>query len=391
MPRPIGRHLRRLRPPSPSIRDWVRGHTEDDLPGVTPDPVAVWKWVIDEWSIQAELAMGRMRIPDSAFRRRLRDELSAAAERYEAEGWLADPRSYHRDPPPLDAIEQRTAVDGGYRYEHLRFDSDFEPWPDEPGRERWLDYRPVRTGHAWVLRHHDGPRPWLVLVNGYRTGDPALDLSMFRAARLHGRHGLNVAAVILPLHGPRAVDQNGGRVLHAGAMNTVFTLAQGAWDIRRLLDWIRRDQEATAVGISGISLGGYMASLVSCLDHDLACVIAGVPESDLVRGMRRQLEPLLPPFYEQWGLSWAPLERVFQVVSPLAMPCLVPPDRRFIYAGLLDRWVRPGNVRRLWEHWDEPTILWYEGSHLSFPLEPAVRRFVDDAVAHTFSADVAVA
>lgn len=97
-------------------------------------------------------------------------------------------------------------------------------------------------------------------------------------------------------------------------------------------------------------------------------------------GLRRQLDPLLPPFYEQWGLSWTPLERVFTPVSPLAMPSLVAHDRRYIYAGLLDRWVRPGNVKTLWEHWDEPSIHWYHGSHLSFPFEKSVHNYVDDAL-----------
>jgi hypothetical protein len=169
-------------------------------------------------------------------------------------------------------------------------------------------------------------------------------------------------------------------------MNTVFTIAQGAWDIRRILGWLRAERGAERVGITGISLGGYMASLVAGLEPDLACVIAGVPEADLVRGMRRQIDPLLPPYYEQWGLSWAPLEQVFTVVSPMSLPSLVPRDRLFIYAGLLDRWVRPGNVKDLWNHWDQPEILWYEGSHLSFPFERSVRRFVDDAVTSTFGA-----
>ncbi len=372
-----------------SIQDWIRGHTEPDLPSVKPTPLAAWKWMIDEWSIQFEMASGRMRIPDASFRRRLRNELTIARDLYAEQGWLDDPRLYHRTPPPMGRVTRSPATAGGYQYEHVRFESGYEPWPDEPGRERWLDYRPVKTGHAWMMRHDGPPRPWIVLVNGYRTGEPALDLGVFRADHLHHHHGLNVIGVVLPLHGPRAIGPTGGRVLHAGAMNTVFTLSQGAWDIRRILGWLRDEFEAPSIGITGISLGGYMSSLVSSLDDDLSCVIAGVPEADLVRGMRRQMEPLLPPFYEQWGLSWEPLEQVFKVVSPMSMPCLVPHEGRFIYAGLLDRWVRPGNVKDLWDHWEQPEILWYEGSHLSFPFESSVRRFIDEAVKRSFKTTVA--
>ncbi|MFV0523304.1 MAG: alpha/beta hydrolase family protein [Acidimicrobiales bacterium] len=367
------------------ILDWLRGHTEDDLPTPRPTPAAALKWTIDEWSLQLELMSGRMRVPDGGFRRRLRSELSEAWELYQERGWLDDPLSYHRTPPPgLPNLESQRESALGLPFEHLRFTSEFEPWPNEPGRDRWEAYQPVKTGHAWMLRHAGAPRPWIVLVNGYRTGTPAIDLGSFRAGHLHTDLGLNVIGVVLPLHGPRAVGPTGSRVLHAGAMNTMFTLAQGAWDVRRVINYLRDEYEAPAVGLSGISLGGNMVSLVSSLQDDLACVIAGVPEADLVRGLRRQLDPQLPPFYEQWGLSWDPLEKVLGVASPMSLACKVPHNRRYIYGGLLDRWVRPGNVRDLWKHWDEPSILWYEGSHLSFPLEPSVRRYIDDALIESF-------
>ena len=45
-------------------------------------------------------------------------------------------------------------------YRHLRFESEYEPHPDAPGRDRWLGYEPNRTGHAWLLKHPGPPRPW---------------------------------------------------------------------------------------------------------------------------------------------------------------------------------------------------------------------------------------
>ena len=367
------------------MAEWIRGHNEDDLPAVRQTPAAAWKWMIDEWSIQLELASARMRIPDGPFRQRLRSELAEARSLYADCGWLDDPAAYHRTPPPLDSGVQISATSAGDAdFWHVRFASEFEPWPSEPGRDRWMSYRPVRTTHAWMLQHPDRPRPWVVAVNGYRTGEPETDMWMLYAHRLHRRWGLNVIAVVLPLHGPRAIGVSGSRVIHAGAMNTVFTVAQGAWDIRRVIGWVRHRHEAPAVAVSGISLGGYMAAMTAALEDDLAAVIAGVPESDLARGTRRQVEPLLPPFYEQWGLSWEPYEQILSVVSPLSLPCKVPHERRYIFAGLLDRWVRPGNVKALWEHWERPDMLWYQGSHLSYPFEREVARYVDRAAVETF-------
>jgi len=364
--------------------DWARGHGDDDLPSPVITPQAVTKWWVDEWSLQVELAQGRIRVPDLTFRRRLRNELSAARALFDDRGWVENPRSYHQDPPPIDDMALRSAPFARLPLERFRFSSNFEPHPDEPGRDRWLNYPAVNDAAGWILRHHDKDRPWLFIVNGYRTGNISADVLAFKVAHLHHDLGLNIANVTLPLHGPRSLgDASGARVFNSGAMNTVFTIAQGAWDIRRVLGWLRSEMGATTIGMSGISLGGYMVSLLSCLDDDLACVIAGVPESDLVRGLRRQLEPYLPPFYEQWGLSWGPLGKVFRPVSPLAMQSLVPQDRRYIFAGLLDRWVRPGNVKTLWEHWDEPSIHWYQGSHLSFPFEKSVNNYVDAALAES--------
>lgn len=361
-------------------RAWLVGHRETDLPRPRTSPDVAAKWLVDEWALQLEFAQTRFRWPSVDFRRRVRDELGDAVEMFNAKGWVDHPRSYHSDPPPIEALTLEPAKLGSLPYEILRCQSGYTPHEGEPGAERWQDYEANHTAHAWILRHDGEPRPWLICVNGYRTGNPLVDFNAFEARRLHHKLGLNLAFPVSPLHGPRAVGRSGDRVLDGGAMNTVNTAAQGLWDIRRLKQWIVDDQLAPSVGAMGISLGGYLVSLLSCFEDDLACVIAGVPEADLVRGMRRTVEPLLPPQYHQWGLSWRSLERVNRVVSPLAMDSLVPKENLFIFAGLVDRWVRPGNVRSLWDHWDQPEICWYQGSHLSFPFEPSVRRFVGQAL-----------
>ena len=37
-------------------------------------------------------------------RGRIVAEMEDSVELFEARGWLADPRSYHRDPPPLSRV-----------------------------------------------------------------------------------------------------------------------------------------------------------------------------------------------------------------------------------------------------------------------------------------------
>ena len=52
-------------------------------------------------------------------------------------------------------------------------------------------------------------------------------------------------------------------------------------------------------------------------------------------------------------------------VSPLAGPCLVPKERRFIVAGQVDRIASPAGAAALWRHWDEPSILWRPRGHIT--------------------------
>ncbi|MFQ5557576.1 MAG: alpha/beta hydrolase family protein, partial [Acidimicrobiales bacterium] len=326
---------------------------------------------------------GFSRIPSTGFRRRLRTELEDALDLFEERGWLDDPVSYHVPPEPLTRPEIERRESWGRTFEHLVAPSTYEPHPGEPGGDRWRGYRRNRHLHAWLLRHDDRARPWLVGVNGYRTGQPLIDIGAFRAMHLHHRLGLNVALAVSPLHGPRRLGRSGDRVLNAGAMNMIHTVAQATSDVRSLIAWLRAEQGASVVGLTGLSLGGNISAVVAGLEPELACVILGIPETDLVRGMRRQIEPLLPPFYEMWGLSFGSIERVTRVVSPLRFAPRVAPERRAIYAGLVDRWVRPGNVRALWDHWGRPPICWYDGGHLSGLRDPRVTDFVDDTLRRT--------
>ena len=81
------------------VRDWMIGHRVEGLPDLEIVPSTIAKWWIDESLLQQEIAMNRLRLPSTDFRRRLRGELSEALDLFGDQGWLRDPRSYHVDPP----------------------------------------------------------------------------------------------------------------------------------------------------------------------------------------------------------------------------------------------------------------------------------------------------
>ena len=169
------------------------------VPAVSPGLAA--QVAIDETLLA--VAAGPNRMPRRADYERVGAELAHARLLFETRGWLDDPASYHRAPPPLvdPAVDQGWAL--GQHYERLLFNSGWAPRPDEPGAERWASYEPNHTAVATILRHRGPPRPWVVAVHGFACGYPFMDFVGLHALRLHRDLGLNVAMPVLPLHGPR--------------------------------------------------------------------------------------------------------------------------------------------------------------------------------------------
>jgi hypothetical protein len=311
---------------------------------------------------------------------RIRREIEQAGEFYEALGWLEKPFGYHVFPPGLESPAILSDATRGVAYEHLRFESGYEPSEGEPGRERWLGYAPNRTAHAWVMRHRDGSRPWLVCIHGYQMGRPLLDFGAFRPAWLHHRLGLNLLLPVLPLHGPRTIGwRSGDGFLGADVLDTVHAEAQAIWDIRRMIGWIRTEG-ATGIGVYGLSLGGYSAALLASLNESLACAIAGIPVSDFARLFFRHRPTLQVHRARLHGIEEARVSEVLRVVSPLALAPRLPRERRFLFAAAVDRIVPPDQVLDLWQHWERPRIEWYPGAHLTFGAHAGVRALVEEGL-----------
>jgi hypothetical protein len=354
-----------------------RKSAKNPIPKIRVSGGLAAKVVVDE-AVRA-LMLGLARCPSRAHRTRIRDEVDAALDLYARNGWLARPERFHRDPPRLCRPRLTPRRAAGIDFEHLEFKSGYRPRDEEPGRDRWLALRENRFAHAWVLRHRDGPRPWLVSIPGYRMGHPAIDLSGLGAAHHHYDLGFNILIPVLPLHGPRAAgSRSGDGFITPDALNTIHAEAQAMWDIRRMLSWVRAEG-AAGIGVFGVSLGGYNTALLASLERGLACAIAGIPAACFAMLLETHTPRFLLRLGERLGLAWNDMRRIMRVVSPLAMRPKLAFDRRFMFAGLADRLVPPDHVRGLWEHWDRPRIAWYHGSHLSFHWEPEVRVLMFDA------------
>lgn len=345
------------------------------LPAVRLTPSLVSHVVMDE-SIMA-LAVGPNRFPRRADYHRVGEELARAHALFTDEGWLDDPASFHQTPPPLGEPTITRGWALGQSYERLWWPSGYEPRLGVPGTDRWLAFESNRTASAWVLRHRDRPRPWVIAIHGLGTGSVFMDLFSFHAAHLHRDLGVNIAAIVLPVHGARKPNRlSGEEFLGFELMNSVHGITQSLWDVRRLLSWVRR-QDPMGIGVFGVSLGGLVTSLLAAFDPDLDLALAGVPMIDFPELISHHAPRHLLMRSIEHHILDGTAHDVHRVVSPLAMAPVAPFEARAIFAGLGDRLATPDQAHRLWTHWEEPQTSWFPGNHVGYLWSDKVWRFVD--------------
>ncbi len=351
-----------------------------DVPALEPNAGLIAEAIVDgSFTLLVGLMVG---VPESQHVRRGHQELLAMREFFAEKGWFSDPASYHRTPPPLRALQitekEESGITGRTRYKELLFESEYEPHPGEPGRERWLAHADNGTAVAYVLEHEDGDRPWVISVHGFGMGTASSNIHGLAADWMHEELGLNVLMPVLPLHGPRSPTRfSGGGLLQPEFANVLHLFSQAVWDIRRLAGWIGRRTDRP-IGMHGVSLGGYTVSLASAFIDDLSCVIAGIPAVDFT-SLARDNEPWT---YQAYGgdlqTDWSLVNEVMYPVSPLTYQPRLEIEERYIYAGVADRVTRPDQARALWRHWGRPQIDWMPSGHVLATMKKGLRPVLRD-------------
>jgi pimeloyl-ACP methyl ester carboxylesterase len=307
---------------------------------------------------------------------RIGGEVNDALALFDERGWIAEPASYHRDPPQPEGVRARWSRRSAVRLATITWDDGFECRPEEPGAARYAGYARNRIARAMLVEHQSGDRPWVVCLHGFGMGSTGVDLRTFRVGHLHHDLGLNVAFLTLPFHGRRRLDRRGLPAFPGiDILDNLHGLAQSVWDVRQLLRLLRA-RTKQPIGLLGLSLGGCVTSLVASLD-DIDAALLLVPMVDLATLMH----DAAVQYGSRMGVNGevAALSRpLLNPVSPLALTPRLPVDRRVIIAGTLDRFV-PASAHAvpLWRHWDQPEIHWYHGGHVSVFWSPTARAGLD--------------
>ena len=294
-------------------------------------------------------------------------------------------------PPPRVDVKTvprgvRVPMLGGHRdAEILRFSS---PYVARNPVVR-SDYgRHSRNRIAWAQhwRHTDGPRPTLCVIHGFGASPYWLNSAFFALPYFFGR-GYDVLLYTMPFHGLRRgmlTPVNGTELFAHGVAHLNEAIIHAVHDFRVFLDYLERTG-VDRVGLTGLSLGGYMTSLLAAVEPRLRFVIPNAAVTDM-RSLIRSWFPTNQLISAVTKLRNAPrddIEKSLAVHSPLNYRPVVPKNRMLIIGGLGDRLAPPEQSEQLWLHWDEPRIHWFVGNHVLHLSRGAylreMRRFLEAA------------
>ncbi len=218
----------------------------------------------------------------------------------------------------------------------------------------------------------------VIVLHGFAMGWPVIDAVALSASQWFAR-GFNVILLTLPDHGPRRAPGtlfSGQSFTVPHAVHLAAAVRRAIHEIFEIKRWLR-GQSDRPVGLVGMSLGGYLASLCAGLSEDFDFLIALVPPAcmgDLAWRVYRDTG------HHRAGpdetLTEENMRAAFYIHSPLAHPRRIAKERILIAAGAGDRIVPPEHPSALWEHWDRPKIHWLRGSHLSPVASRALMRVV---------------
>jgi pimeloyl-ACP methyl ester carboxylesterase len=234
---------------------------------------------------------------------------------------------------------------------------------------------PLADGHdgaadaeVVLFRHADGPRPWLVWVHGAGQGGMS-DILVARVGRIHRELGFNVALPVQPGHGPRR--NRWPAYPGTDPVANVAGMVRAVSEVRAVIGWLEPD--ASAIALSGLSLGSAVAALVAGLDHRVDAVALYTPILGLNAMIARHLH--------RWGsaaeivgaaMASDIVSDLTSVIDPLAVDPVPPPDRRLIVGAWHDQMAYRESALAIHERWGGE-LYWHDGGHVGHLFSGAVQ------------------
>ncbi len=283
----------------------------------------------------------------------------------------------YAEPSPLRVRTMRRHRIGHISYEKLKFDHD----PLLPNSLMTQGLSGTATAGAYLIRHVDGPRPWVVWVHGAGQGQP-IDLFFSRAGRLHHELGFNVALPVQPGHGfrrtawPTYPDRE--------PLANVAGMIRAVSEVRALVRWLQ--PQSTSIAVSGVSLGSPVAALVSALEQHVDAVAVYTP----ILGLNAMIAHHLArggPSSERFRplLQSDDVTAMTSVIDPLRVEPAAPPDRRLVVGAWNDQMALREPAIALHQRWGGQ-LYWYDGSHVGHIFSRRIQAVTEEFLAGALTA-----
>lgn len=223
------------------------------------------------------------------------------------------------------------------------------------------------TAYAQHWTHDDAPRPTLCVIHGFGASPYWLN-SAFFALPWFFRHGYDVLLYTMPFHGLRRgmfAPLNGTELFAHGLAHFNEAILHAVHDFRVFVDHLERSG-VDQVGVTGVSLGGYMAALLAAVEPRLRFAIPNAAVTDIAT-LHRTWFPVnvtTRAIAQLRGLPHDEMQSAMAVHSPLTYAPVIAKRRRLIIGGLGDKLAPPEQSELLWEHWGRPRIHWFVGNHV---------------------------
>jgi pimeloyl-ACP methyl ester carboxylesterase len=259
----------------------------------------------------------------------------------------------HVAPEPLRVRAIRRQRLGRLVYERLTFEH-------EPVLPQTLAVEGLggpATAAVHLCREGDDQRPWLVWVHGAGQGQP-LDLLFSRARRIQSELGFNIALPVQPGHGVRRSAWP--TYPNMDPLNNVAGMMRAVSEVRAVVRWLQ--PQASAIAVSGVSMGSPVAGLVAHLEK-----VDAVAVYTPIFG----LNAMIAAHLGRWGpsvrdtielLRSEVAAQVMSAVDYQSVKPSAPADRRLIVGAWHDRMAYREAALALHMRWGGQ-LHWHDGGH----------------------------